>query len=101
VGSETAELRNDAADNVHFSGVNSHRTRPGGRYIYQATSAASVYASLAWEHEFDAKSKSSVSYAASTYGAGVPELKGSSAMGEPGVRITPSEFTPLNIATWV
>lgn len=78
-------------DAVSLEAVTSHRTRVGARYDWALAGQVRPYVDLAWEHEFDGDARSVV--AGETVAA--PSLKGSSALGEIGLRFTPSARLPL------
>lgn len=75
-----------ANDSYRFNDINSHRTIVALRAAYTGNSSIRPYASLAWEHEFDAKSD------IKTYGLSLDELslKGDTGSAQLGVRYKPS-----------
>jgi outer membrane autotransporter protein len=49
-----------ADERLHFNSADSIRTRLGGRYIHSTESGLKAWGGLAWEHEFDGKTKASL-----------------------------------------
>lgn len=82
-----------ANDSYKFSDVNSQRTIVGLLATYSGKSTIRPYASLAWEHEFDAKS------GVKTYGLALDELslKGDTGSVQLGASYRPSANTPWSI----
>lgn len=82
-----------ANDSYKFSDVNSQRTIVGLLATYSGKSTIRPYASLAWEHEFDAKS------GVKTYGLALDELslKGDTGSVQLGASYSPSANTPWSI----
>lgn len=80
-------------DDVSFSAVTSQRVRMGGRYDWTAMERIKPYVDLAWEYEFDGDARSVVAGEA----VAAPSLKGSSGVGEIGVRFAPSSRLPLSM----
>jgi outer membrane autotransporter protein len=70
-------------DPVQFKSADSHRWRTGGRFEAKMRERFSPYAGLAYEYEFDGDSE------ATAYGLNIdtPSLKGSTGIGEAGVRV--------------
>ncbi|MCL2011141.1 MAG: autotransporter outer membrane beta-barrel domain-containing protein, partial [Synergistaceae bacterium] len=86
-------LRVSTGEQLVLQDFNSRRMRLGGRYSRATGESVSYYASAAWEHEFDGRSRGTVN----GYSLGGSSLSGSSAVGELGVLITPSETQPLYV----
>ncbi|MDR3221396.1 MAG: autotransporter domain-containing protein, partial [Candidatus Accumulibacter sp.] len=88
-------VRLSTGDPVKFSAVDSHRLRLGARYSRNIgdNKAATAYAGLAWEHEFDGKAKARV-YG---YPIDAPELKGDSGLVELGFTMNPTAHKPLTL----
>ncbi len=92
--SDTVRIR---GDRFKFKTMDSHRTRLGGRYFHTFTTASgacvSPYAGAAYEYEFDSKSKASVN----GFDLAAPSVKGSTGMGELGVRYRPSSASRMSL----
>ena len=82
-----------ADDPVKFETVNSHRLRVGSRLIHNANAYISPYVGVAYEHEFDGRAR------ATSYGYSLdePSLRGSTAIGELGLSVKPSQTLPLSL----
>ena len=74
-----------ADDPYSFDAVNSHRVRAGARVNYAVNEKLTAYTGAAWEYEFDGKSR------ATAYGMSIPSptVKGSTGVGEVGLRFKP------------
>lgn len=72
-------------DTLDFSAVSSKRSRIGFRYIHGTSQVRSIYAGLAWQHEFDGSAHAT----ANGFSTPSPSVKGSSGMLELGVLIAP------------
>jgi outer membrane autotransporter protein len=90
---KTVPVSSDKSERVKFKGDNSHRARIGSRYTYVKDEWHSYYVGLAYEYEFDNRTR------ASSYGNDfdVPSLKGSSGVGEIGMIIYPRDNERLSI----
>ena len=78
-------------DSFKLKATNSHRLRAGGRLAYAVNEQFSPYLGAAWEHEFDGRSRGTIS------GLKIPEasLKGNTGIGELGFNLRPSREVPL------
>jgi hypothetical protein len=87
------KVRADTGDRVEFDGVDSERLRLGARFTHAIDAQRSLYAGLAYEHEFDGKAK------AKAYGARIkaPSLQGGTGIGEFGVQFKPSAGSALTL----
>lgn len=72
-------------DTLDFSAVSSKRSRIGFRYIHGTSQVRSIYAGLAWQHEFDGSAHAT----ANGFSTPSPSVKGDSGMLELGVLIAP------------
>ncbi|MDR1164920.1 MAG: autotransporter outer membrane beta-barrel domain-containing protein [Deltaproteobacteria bacterium] len=83
VGSDKVTL--SSGEPVSFDAVNSHRVRAGARYEFAVNESINPYFGLAYEREFNSKSKGEV------YGVSFepPEMEGSTGIGEVGLRFGP------------
>lgn len=85
-GSSSANiLVNGHVNNVEFDAVKSKRSRLGFRFNHATSDVRSIYAGLAWQHEFDGS-------ACATFdgvSAPSPSIKGDSMMVELGVNVAP------------
>ncbi|MDR3212472.1 MAG: autotransporter domain-containing protein [Azoarcus sp.] len=88
-------VRLSTGDPVKFSAVDSQRLRLGARYSQHIgdNKAASAYAGLAWEREFDGKAR------AKTHGYRIdaPSLKGNTTLLELGLTLNPLPTRPLDL----
>ena len=80
-------------DRVRFDSLDSLRTRLGGRFTYAVTDFVSPYVGAYWEHQFDGTQRMTVNGVRPAS----PTLRGSTAIGEIGVSITPSKHWPVTI----
>jgi hypothetical protein len=80
-------------DPISFSDVDSHRLRVGTRLSHGITDQVKIYAGAAYENEFSGKAE------ASSYGLrfDVPELKGSTGIGELGLTILPADKVNVDV----
>jgi hypothetical protein len=80
-------------DPVHFEDVNSHRIRAGARLSHEISDEVKFYVGAAYEGETDGKAK------ASAYGLAfdVPELKGSSGVGELGLSLKAGDRVNVDV----
>ncbi|MDR0528243.1 MAG: autotransporter outer membrane beta-barrel domain-containing protein [Zoogloeaceae bacterium] len=78
-------------ERLKFKAADSSRLRLGGRYTWTLDAARSLYAGLAWEHEFDGVAKAS----ASGFAIAEPKLRGDTGMAEFGFALKPSASLPL------
>lgn len=82
----------DNGDPIDFQSVTSERLRLGGRgTLALRNKPVSLYAGLAWEHEFQGVSR------ATTYGYDIkePSLRGDTGIGELGLNLQPTGELPL------
>jgi outer membrane autotransporter protein len=87
VGGKTFALK-DADRTLAFKATNSERARVGGRLYYDATEAVSPYIGLAYEYAFNGKANATLD----GYQIDAPQMKGSTGIGEVGVRYEPENF---------
>ncbi|MDO4936370.1 MAG: autotransporter outer membrane beta-barrel domain-containing protein [Sutterellaceae bacterium] len=82
-----------AGDRYEIDDVESRRTHLGARFNYVGHKNVVPYVGLAWEYEFGAKANGHVA------GLALAEdsLKGSTGVGEIGVKVSPSEGSPWTI----
>jgi hypothetical protein len=80
-------------DPISFGDVDSHRVRVGTRLSHGLTDQVRLFAGAAYENEFSGKAE------ASSHGLSfaVPELKGSTGIGELGLTVLPGERVNLDI----
>jgi hypothetical protein len=89
------------SDEVKFGDINSQRVKGGFNLFYTINEYFTPYIGVAYEHEFDGKSKGSI------YGFELesPDLKGESYIGELDLAITPSRdssfFIDLNVKGYI
>lgn len=81
-GSSSANI---LGHNVEFDAVKSKRSRLGFRFNHATSDVRSIYAGLAWQHEFDGSACATVD----GFSAPSPSIKGNSMMAELGVNIAP------------
>ena len=82
-----------ADDPIHFCGLNSHRTRIGGRVNHVVTRRLGFYHGAAWEHEFNATEYANIY----EYQLAGRSLQGDSGVGELGLTLKRTPTMPLNI----
>ncbi len=82
---------------VDFEDFISSRLRLGTRFTWDVNEQVKPYIGAAWEHEFDGKSRGSISI--DGYGADItsPSLRGDTGIGEIGISLTPSENVPFTL----
>jgi outer membrane autotransporter protein len=85
-------VRLSTGDPVSFKEVDSHRTRAGARFAYEANDYVSPYIGAAWEYEFDGEAKATTN----GYAIKAPDLTGSTGLGELGLTLKPSKDLPLS-----
>ncbi len=81
-GSSSANI---LGSNVEFDAVKSKRSRLGFRFNHATSDVRSIYAGLAWQHEFDGSACATVD----GFSTPSPSIKGNSMMAELGVNIAP------------
>jgi hypothetical protein len=79
---------------IRFDATDSHRVRAGLRYTHALDKNVSVYAGLAYEHEFDAEVRAKVHR---DYAVTAPDVKGGTGSGEIGLKMKPTHSRPLTI----
>ena len=95
-GSSSANI---LGNNVEFDAVKSKRSRLGFRFNHATSDVRSIYAGLAWQHEFDGS-------ACATFdgvSAPSPSIKGNSMMVELGVNVAPKSSPvsfDLGVSGW-
>ena len=85
--------------NVEFDAVKSKRSRLGFRFNHATSDVRSIYAGLAWQHEFDG----SACATADGYSMPSPSIKGNSMMVELGVNVAPKSSPvsfDLGVSGW-
>lgn len=95
-GSSSANI---LGHNVEFDAVKSKRSRLGFRFNHATSDVRSIYAGLAWQHEFDG----SACATADGYSTPSPSIKGNSMMAELGVNIAPKSSPvsfDLGVSGW-
>lgn len=95
-GSSSVNIDGDTLD---FSSVKSKRSRIGFRYIHGTSDVRSIYAGLAWQHEFDGSACATVD----GFSAPSPSIKGNSMMVELGVNVAPKSSPvsfDLGVSGW-
>lgn len=95
-GSSSANI---LGSNVEFDAVKSKRSRLGFRFNHATSDVRSIYAGLAWQHEFDG----SACATADGYSTPSPSIKGNSMMAELGVNIAPKSSPvsfDLGVSGW-
>lgn len=88
LGSSSANI---SVNNVEFDAVKSKRSRLGFRFNHATSDVRSIYAGLAWQHEFDGSACATVD----GYSTPSPSIKGNSMMVELGVNVAP-KFSPVS-----
>lgn len=89
-----------AGDKFSFDDADSHRVRGGARLKYAVNDVVKPYVGVAWEHEFDGKSR------ATTYGLDLPSpnATGGTGVGQIGLEIKPADsgfFINLDVQGYV
>ena len=95
-GSSSANI---SVNNVEFDAVKSKRSRLGFRFNHATSDVRSIYAGLAWQHEFDGSACATVD----GFSAPSPSIKGNSMMAELGVNIAPKSSPvsfDLGVSGW-
>ena len=95
-GSSSAKV---LGNNVEFDAVKSKRSRLGFRFNHATSDVRSIYAGLAWQHEFDGSACATVD----GFSAPSPSIKGNSMMAELGVNIAPKSSPvsfDLGVSGW-
>lgn len=95
-GSSSANI---LGNNVEFGAVKSKRSRLGFRFNHATSDVRSIYAGLAWQHEFDGSACATVDGVS----APSPSIKGNSMMAELGVNIAPKSSPvsfDLGVSGW-
>lgn len=95
-GSSSANI---LGSNVEFDAVKSKRSRLGFRFNHATSDVRSIYAGLAWQHEFDGSACATVD----GFSAPSPSIKGNSMMAELGVNIAPKSSPvsfDLGVSGW-
>ena len=95
-GSSSAKV---LGNNVEFDAVKSKRSRLGFRFNHATSDVRSIYAGLAWQHEFDGSACATVDGVS----APSPSIKGDSMMAELGVNIAPKSSPvsfDLGVSGW-
>lgn len=95
-GSSSANI---LGHNVEFDAVKSKRSRLGFRFNHATSDVRSIYAGLAWQHEFDG----SACATADGYSTPSPSIKGNSMMVELGVNVAPKSSPvsfDLGVSGW-
>lgn len=95
-GSSSANI---LGNNVEFDAVKSKRSRLGFRFNHATSDVRSIYAGLAWQHEFDGSACATVDGVS----APSPSIKGNSMMAELGVNIAPKSSPvsfDLGVSGW-
>ena len=95
-GSSSANI---LGSNVEFGAVKSKRSRLGFRFNHATSDVRSIYAGLAWQHEFDGSACATVD----GFSTPSPSIKGNSMMAELGVNIAPKSSPvsfDLGVSGW-
>lgn len=95
-GSSSANI---LGNNVEFDAVKSKRSRLGFRFNHATSDVRSIYAGLAWQHEFDGSACATVD----GFSAPSPSIKGNSMMAELGLNIAPKSSPvsfDLGVSGW-
>lgn len=95
-GSSSANI---LGNNVEFDAVKSKRSRLGFRFNHATSDVRSIYAGLAWQHEFDGSACATVDGVS----APSPSIKGDSMMVELGVNVAPKSSPvsfDLGVSGW-
>lgn len=96
LGSSSANV---SVNNVEFDAVKSKRSRLGFRFNHATSDVRSIYAGLAWQHEFDGSACATVDGVS----APSPSIKGDSMMVELGVNVAPKSSPvsfDLGVSGW-
>ena len=96
MGSSSANI---SVNNVEFDAVKSKRSRLGFRFNHATSDVRSIYAGLAWQHEFDGSACATVDGVS----APSPSIKGNSMMVELGVNVAPKSSPvsfDLGVSGW-
>ena len=96
LGSSSANI---SVNNVEFDAVKSKRSRLGFRFNHATSDVRSIYAGLAWQHEFDGSACATVDGVS----APSPSIKGNSMMAELGVNVAPKSSPvsfDLGVSGW-
>lgn len=95
-GSSSANI---SGNNVEFDAVKSKRSRLGLRFNHATSDVRSIYAGLAWQHEFDGSACATVD----GFSTPSPSIKGNSMMVELGVNVAPKSSPvsfDLGVSGW-
>lgn len=95
-GSSSANI---SGNNVEFDAVKSKRSRLGFRFNHATSDVRSIYAGLAWQHEFDGSACATVD----GFSTPSPSIKGNSMMAELGVNVAPKSSPvsfDLGVSGW-
>ena len=95
-GSSSANIK---GNNVEFDAVKSKRSRLGFRFNHATSDVRSIYAGLAWQHEFDGSACATVD----GFSTPSPSIKGNSMMVELGVNVAPKSSPvsfDLGVSGW-
>lgn len=95
-GSSSANI---SGSNVEFDAVKSKRSRLGFRFNHATSDVRSIYAGLAWQHEFDGSACATVA----GFSTPSPSIKGNSMMVELGVNVAPKSSPvsfDLGVSGW-
>lgn len=95
-GSSSANI---LGSNVEFDAVKSKRSRLGFRFNHATSDVRSIYAGLAWQHEFDGSACATVD----GFSTPSPSIKGNSMMAELGVNVAPKSSPvsfDLGVSGW-
>lgn len=95
-GSSSANI---SGNNVEFDAVKSKRSRLGFRFNHATSDVRSIYAGLAWQHEFDGSACATVD----GFSTPSPSIKGNSMMVELGVNVAPKSSPvsfDLGVSGW-
>lgn len=95
-GSSSANI---LGHNVEFDAVKSKRSRLGFRFNHATSDVRSIYAGLAWQHEFDGSACATVD----GFSTPSPSIKGNSMMVELGVNVAPKSSPvsfDLGVSGW-
>lgn len=95
-GSSSANI---LGSDVEFDAVKSKRSRLGFRFNHAISDVRSIYAGLAWQHEFDGSACATVD----GFSTPSPSIKGNSMMAELGVNIAPKSSPvsfDLGVSGW-
>lgn len=99
-GSSSANVLDRGVErNVEFDAVKSKRSRLGFRFNHATSDVRSIYAGLAWQHEFDGSACATVD----GFSAPSPSIKGNSMMVELGVNVAPKSSPvsfDLGVSGW-